>query len=140
MSRVCGFSLTAKYLLGAQELNAAVENEDYATAAELRDTGCAGLIGWWHSRAENDPAGHLLRIAPDFGRYTAVMYTPRDFAELKVRPYLVDGKLFFGLAMTKFTHKSIAAIYVQKDLEAILARYFGHLGARGCTECVACYT
>lgn len=42
--------------------------------------------------------------------------------------------------MTKFTHKSIAAIYVQKDLEAILARYFGHLGARGCTECVACYT
>ncbi|CAL8470008.1 g9550 [Coccomyxa elongata] len=65
------------------ELNAAVESEDYATAAELRDTGCAGLIGWWHSRAENDPAGHLLRIAPDFGRYTAVMYTPRDFAELK---------------------------------------------------------
>lgn len=84
-ARICGFIFTALCFLGEQELDAAVENEDYARAAELRDTGCAGLIGWWQSRADNDPAGHLLRIAPDFGRYTAVMYTPRDFAELKVR-------------------------------------------------------
>lgn len=71
-------------MCGSQELNTAVENEDYGKAAELRDAGGAGLIGWWHSRTENDPGGHLLRIAPDFGRYTAVMYSPRDFAELKV--------------------------------------------------------
>ena len=32
---------------------------------------------------EGDLAGHLLRVAPDFGRYSAIMYTPRDFAELK---------------------------------------------------------
>ena len=60
--------------------------EDYGRAAELRDAGCAGLVGWWASRAEGDPAGHLLRVAPDFGRYSAIMYTPRDFAELKVAP------------------------------------------------------
>lgn len=67
-----------------QELNTALANEDYGKAAELRDSGCAGLIGWWHSRADGDPHGHLLRISPDFGRYEAVMYSPRDFAELKV--------------------------------------------------------
>ena len=70
--------------MDAQELAAAVTAEDYGRAAELRDAGCAGLVGWWASRAEGDPAGHLLRIAPDFGRYSAIMYTPRDFAELKV--------------------------------------------------------
>lgn len=79
-----------------QELNTAVENEDYATAAELRDTGCAGLIGWWQARAENDPCGHLLRIAPDFGRYTAIMYTPRDFAEVKVRLSDLAGGLLLN--------------------------------------------
>ena len=57
-----------------QELQQAVEQEDYTKAAELRDSGCAGLLGWWHSRAEDDPVGHILRIAPDFGRYTAVKY------------------------------------------------------------------
>ena len=67
-----------------QELQQAVEQEDYAKAAELRDSGCAGLLGWWHSRAEDDPVGHILRIAPDFGRYTAVKYTAQDLAELKV--------------------------------------------------------
>ena len=67
-----------------QELQLAVEQEDYARAAELRDSGCAGLLGWWHSRAEDDPVGHILRIAPDFGRYTAVKYTAQDLAELKV--------------------------------------------------------
>ena len=61
-----------------------MEQEDYARAAELRDSGCAGLLGWWHSRAEDDPVGHILRIAPDFGRYTAVKYTAQDLAELKV--------------------------------------------------------
>lgn len=27
--------------------------------------------------------GHILRIAPDFGRYTAVKYSAQDLAELK---------------------------------------------------------
>ena len=40
-------------------------------------------MGWWHSRAEDDPVGHILRIAPDFGRYTAVKYSAQDLAELK---------------------------------------------------------
>ncbi len=69
----------------AQDLDAALATEDYGAAAELRDGGCAGLIGWWASRAEGDPGGHLLRVAPSFGRYTCQMYTPRDFAELKAR-------------------------------------------------------
>lgn len=67
-----------------QELQQALEQEDYARAAQLRDSGCAGLVGWWHSRAEDDPVGHILRIAPDFGRYTAVKYSAQDLAELKV--------------------------------------------------------
>lgn len=68
----------------AQELQGALEREDYAGAAQLRDGGCAGLVGWWHSRAEDDPVGHILRITPDFGRYTAVKYSAQDLAEMKV--------------------------------------------------------
>ena len=67
-----------------QELQGALEREDYAGAARLRDGGCAGLVGWWHSRAEDDPVGHILRITPDFGRYTAVKYSAQDLAEMKV--------------------------------------------------------
>lgn len=67
-----------------QEFKKALEQEDYAKAAQLRDSGCAGLVGWWHSRAEDDPLGHVLRITPDFGRYTAVKYSALDLAELKV--------------------------------------------------------
>ena len=70
-------------MLLLQDLHAALAAEDYGRAAELRDEGCAGLVGWWVSSAEGDPGGHLLRIAPDVGRYSAILYTPRDFAELK---------------------------------------------------------
>ena len=71
-------------VLARQELQGALEREDYAGAAALRDGGCAGLVGWWHSRAEDDPVGHILRITPDFGRYTAVKYSAQDLAEMKV--------------------------------------------------------
>ncbi len=71
-------------VLAWQELQGALEREDYAGAAQLRDGGCAGLVGWWHSRAEDDPVGHILRITPDFGRYTAVKYSAQDLAEMKV--------------------------------------------------------
>ena len=73
----------------AQDLDAALKAEDYGAAAELRDAGCAGLMGWWVSRAEGDPGGHLLRVAPSYARYTCQMYTPRDFADLKVGACLV---------------------------------------------------
>ena len=57
------------------------------TTREQRSSGtavCAGLVGWWHSRAEDDPVGHILRITPDFGRYTAVKDSAQDLAEMKV--------------------------------------------------------
>ena len=72
------------WVVARQELQEALEREDYAGAAQLRDGGCAGLVGWWHSRAEDDPVGHILRITPDFGRYTAVKYSAQDLAEMKV--------------------------------------------------------
>ncbi len=77
------FALTL-CVVARQELQGALEREDYAGAAQLRDGGCAGLVGWWHSRAEDDPVGHILRITPDFGRYTAVKYSAQDLAEMKV--------------------------------------------------------
>ena len=69
----------------SQEYNAALEREDYGEAARLRDAGGLGLAGWWHARSDADPCAHLLRIAPDFGRLSGLMYTSRDLAELKAR-------------------------------------------------------
>jgi hypothetical protein len=69
----------------AQDYRAALAAEDYGAAARLRDAGGLGLAGWWHARSEADPCGHLLRVAPDFGRLSGLMYTSRDLAELKAR-------------------------------------------------------
>ncbi|KAK9834296.1 hypothetical protein WJX81_004230, partial [Elliptochloris bilobata] len=66
-----------------REYSAALGREDYGEAARLRDAGGLGLAGWWHARSEADPCGHLLRIAPDFGRLSGLMYTSRDLAVLK---------------------------------------------------------
>ncbi|KAK9809054.1 hypothetical protein WJX72_008588 [[Myrmecia] bisecta] len=63
-----------------EELETALQNEDYATAARLRDEGGAGLVGWWCAHQEGDPFGHLLRIAPQFGRFNGLAYTPTDLA------------------------------------------------------------
>ena len=60
--------------------------EDYATAGRLRDEGGLGLAGWWQARSDADPCGHLLRVSPDFGRLSGLMYTSRDLAELKAWP------------------------------------------------------
>ena len=70
-------------LCAPQEYNAALAAEDYGEAARLRDAGGLGLAGWWNAHSEAEPCGHLLRVAPDFGRLSGLMYTSRDLAELK---------------------------------------------------------
>eukprot|EP00955_Chlamydomonas_euryale_P066814 359650-Chlamydomonas_euryale.AAC.21 len=65
-------------------LDTALEEERYADAAALRDGGLTSLAGWWAGRADGDPIGHLLHIAPEYGRWTGRALRSRDIAELKV--------------------------------------------------------
>ena len=62
----------------------ALEEEDYAEAARLRDQGAAGLLGWWVAENSDDPKGHLLRVSTGFGRYVGYAYTPQDLAQAEV--------------------------------------------------------
>ena len=62
----------------------ALQEEDYAEAARLRDQGAAGLQGWWVADNKEDPGGHLLRITTGFGRYMGYAYTPQDLAQAEV--------------------------------------------------------
>lgn len=62
----------------------ALQEEDYAAAARLRDQGAAGLRGWWVADNKEDPKGHLLRITTGFGRYMGYAYTPQDVAQAEV--------------------------------------------------------
>lgn len=56
--------------LGASDVLAAVRSEqaravaedDYATAARLRDVSCQALVGWWAAGAGEDPHGHVLQV------------------------------------------------------------------------------
>jgi hypothetical protein len=41
-----------------------------------------GMLGWWVGRGDSDQMGHLLRVTPDFCRYVASAYTPRDITSL----------------------------------------------------------
>lgn len=66
-----------------QQLETALETEQYDNAARLRDEAMTGLQGWWCGQAENDPQGHLLHVTAEYGRWTGKVYTPRDLAELK---------------------------------------------------------
>jgi hypothetical protein len=38
--------------------------------------------GWWAGKADGDPLGHLLHIAPEFGRWTGRAYTASDLATM----------------------------------------------------------
>jgi len=70
-----------------QEYEAALESEDYATAARLVEEGHLGLTGWWKvadSNAKNPD--HLLCVVPAFGRLVFKMYNPQDLGQLYVRP------------------------------------------------------
>lgn len=64
----------------------ALQEEDYAEAARLRDQGAAGLRGWWVADNKEDPGGHLLRITTGFGRYMGYAYTPQDLAQAEGLP------------------------------------------------------
>ncbi len=67
-----------------QAYEEAIEQQDFQEAITLRDDGGAGMLGWWVAQSEADPAGHLLHIIEDFGRYTGVMYKADDLAKIKV--------------------------------------------------------
>jgi phage gp46-like protein len=67
-----------------QAYDDAIADQDFQEAIRLRDDGGAGLRGWWVAQSETDPAGHLLHIIEDFGRYTGVMYKADDLAKIKV--------------------------------------------------------
>ena len=81
-----------------QDMRAAVAEERYSDAATLRDAGGAGLLGWWVGRGsgagdEQDFQGHLLRVAPDFGRYVGQAYTAQDIVRLQVSSWWVGAGL-----------------------------------------------
>ncbi len=61
----------------------ALANEQYSTAADLRDKGLVGLAGWWAGKAGSDDfSGHLLHVKPEFGRWTGRVYMARDIAQM----------------------------------------------------------
>lgn len=70
--------------LAMQDYSKALQEENYAEAARLRDQGAAGLRGWWVADNQEDPKGHLLRITTGFGRYMGYAYTPQDLAQAEV--------------------------------------------------------
>ena len=68
---------------------AAVENEDYAAAAEFRDLG-AGLVGWWAGRGatEEEPGGAygvMMQVTAQHGRYVGTSYSAKDLAVAQER-------------------------------------------------------
>jgi len=68
---------------------AAVENEDYAAAAQFRDLG-AGLVGWWAGRGatEEEPGGAygvMMQVTAQHGRYVGVSYSAKDLAVMQER-------------------------------------------------------
>ncbi|KAL4854555.1 Protein EXECUTER 2 [Chlorella vulgaris] len=63
-------------------LDKAVAEQRFADAARLRDDSRVGMLGWWVGRGDSDQMGHLLRVTPDFCRYVASAYTPRDITSL----------------------------------------------------------
>lgn len=73
-------SLTCLPVLTLQD---ALANEQYSTAADLRDKGLVGLAGWWAGKAGSDDfSGHLLHVKPEFGRWTGRVYMARDIAQM----------------------------------------------------------
>lgn len=64
------------------EMETAIQEERYSDAAALRDTGGAGLMGWWSGHGDDDPHGHLINVTSDFGRYVAHAYSGINLAEL----------------------------------------------------------
>ncbi|GFH09390.1 DUF3506 domain-containing protein, partial [Haematococcus lacustris] len=65
-----------------KQLEAALAVEDYEAAAKCCSEGLTALQGWWAGTGEGDAVGHLLHVAPEYGRYTGRAYTARDLAEL----------------------------------------------------------
>lgn len=66
-----------------RQLQDALANEQYSTAADLRDKGLVGLAGWWAGKAGSDDfSGHLLHVKPEFGRWTGRVYMARDIAQM----------------------------------------------------------
>ena len=73
-------------------LAAAVEREDYATAAALADAGATRLVGWWAAApSRGDPGGHVLRVARDIGRYSGAALRAGDFADAAADVAGADG-------------------------------------------------
>ncbi|KAF6264092.1 hypothetical protein COO60DRAFT_1624422 [Scenedesmus sp. NREL 46B-D3] len=63
--------------------------ERYGDAAELRDRGWALLEGWWACASPQHPLGHLLRIHPEYGRWTGKVFRAAEVWELQGWP---DGE------------------------------------------------
>lgn len=61
----------------------ALAAEQYDMAAELRDRGLVGLVGWWAGKdGPDDFQGHLLHVKSEFGRWTGRIYMARDIAAM----------------------------------------------------------
>ena len=94
-------SLTTKCRIRVQDYRDALQSEDYARAARLRDQAAVGLPGWWVTDNKGDPEGHLLHITTTFGRYVGFAFTPLELAEAHVGPqtcFSSNPSLMCGLA------------------------------------------
>ena len=95
-----------------QDYTKALQEEDYAEAARLRDQGAAGLRGWWVADNQEDPRGHLLRITTGFGRYMGYAYTPHDLAQAEVCLQKLFNKMFQKINCM-LENKSFIALILQ---------------------------
>ncbi|KAK9789754.1 hypothetical protein WJX73_010191 [Symbiochloris irregularis] len=94
-----------------REFEDAVEEQDFAKAAHLRDAGGVGLLGWWYAVGdERRPGGHLLHIVqePYHGSYSGYMVTGIDFwnVESQTPDSIIRGELGQWHAMQEASRSS----------------------------------
>lgn len=65
----------------SKDLSAAIQEERFSDAAELRDKSHSSLEGWWVARGKDDPCGQLVHITSEYSRYVGVAYSTKDIAE-----------------------------------------------------------
>ena len=63
----------------------ALEQEDYQTAADMRDAAGLRYRGWWYGSSSGETAPHLLRVEPCYGRLGGFWVSMSDIISIEVR-------------------------------------------------------